>query len=128
MKTLSDPLPHPSTVRDSIATNAVVDNASFGQALLEAMHMSCRRVGSPIPWQLHEVAEDKVAKPMKVVDHFLDKLLQDALARKSAPQSSVTATENTLLSHLVAESDGMFHASGCLWVFFSRHHTRSEDD
>ena len=95
--------------------------------------MSCRRIQSLFPWQLHEITEDRVAKPMRIINEFLDRILQDAMTQKVSNQNgdggsireSAMIEEDTLLSHLVTLSDGESVQrcwSSSSTILFSRHH------
>ena len=55
-----------------------------------------------------------MAKPMRIINEFLDRILQDAMTQKVSNQNgdggsireSAMIEEDTLLSHLVTLSDG----------------------
>lgn len=81
-----------------------------------------------MPWQLHEITEDKVARPMKVINNFLDDLLQDALAKKIQSQREISGDDDTLLSHLVKQSNGIMRQIDKQIRISHATISRSEDD
>lgn len=64
-------------------------------------------------WHLQELLHDRSAEHMRVVDEFLQPILEEAIAKNRAAKAQLEATgekgseeDETLLDHLVKLTDG----------------------
>jgi hypothetical protein len=79
---------------------------------MEAQHLIAQRASRPF-WQLWEIFEDKTAKPMQVVNAFLDPIIRDAIEKHKTAvlngeklSTDAVGEDDTLLDHLVRSTDG----------------------
>ncbi|KAG5643869.1 hypothetical protein DXG03_009553 [Asterophora parasitica] len=92
----------------------------FARAFLEAQEIISSRERFGWIWPLAEVWGDKTKEPMKVVNAYLDPIIQEAIAKKDAtPKAEKEKTEPshvedgaTLLDHLVSLTSGAWNPSG----------------
>ncbi|KAG2055986.1 cytochrome P450 [Suillus hirtellus] len=103
---LSVKLPFPGNTLESTNTkHHPGDNAAaFTNAFSQAQHAISRRVIIGGAWPMTEILADSTAQHMKVVDKFLDPILEAALRRHSTAAKSdadETAEDQTFLDHLV---------------------------
>ncbi|KAG1834831.1 cytochrome P450 [Suillus variegatus] len=103
---LSVELPFPNNTLESTNTKPRPgDNAAaFTNAFSEAQHVISRRVIIGAAWPMTEILADSTAQHMKVVDKFLDPILEAALRRHGTAAKSdadETAEDQTFLDHLV---------------------------
>lgn len=82
----------------------------FASAFLEAQHAIAHRARKGWIWPWFEIFRSKTAAPMRVVDAFLEPILQSALDKKKAIQRSDPAEYKTndecLLDDLVRQTAG----------------------
>ncbi|KAF8060193.1 cytochrome P450 monooxygenase pc-1 [Lyophyllum atratum] len=83
----------------------------FAHAFLEAQEVLSSRLRYGWIWPLAEIWEDKTKKPMKIVNAYLDPIIQEAITKKdAAPRSAERKIEShvedgeTLIDHLVSLS------------------------
>ncbi|KAF5378580.1 hypothetical protein D9615_007123 [Tricholomella constricta] len=81
----------------------------FARAFLEAQEIISSRERYGWIWPLTEILGDKTKEPMKVVNAYLDPIIQEAIAKKdAAPKSEEVKAEShvedgkTLMDHLVS--------------------------
>ncbi|KAG2105762.1 cytochrome P450 [Suillus discolor] len=103
---LSVELPFPdNTLQSTNSKPRPGDNAAaFTNAFSQAQHAISRRVIIGAAWPMTEILADSTAQHMKVVDKFLDPILEAALRRHSTAAKSdadETAEDQTFLDHLV---------------------------
>ncbi|OSC98991.1 cytochrome P450 monooxygenase pc-2 [Trametes coccinea BRFM310] len=112
---LRDPLPYahndpqaPQTVKQQTVAE------QFSTALAEAQRVISRRPRASHAWPLFEFWQDKSAKPMRIVNEFVQPILEEAIARHRAAEierrngsrdSKETEDGETLLDHLVKITD-----------------------
>ncbi|KAL7282251.1 hypothetical protein ACG7TL_003720 [Trametes sanguinea] len=86
----------------------------FSTALAEAQRVISRRPRASHAWPLFEFWQDKSAKPMRIVNEFVQPILEEAIARHRAAEierrngsrdSKETEDGETLLDHLVKITD-----------------------
>lgn len=83
-------------------------------AFADGMTLAACRTGRGGEWPLSEFMKDKIAPFRKIMDTFTEPLLKEALAKRereiTANKGSMDAAEEeTLLAHLVKETQGLFH-------------------
>ncbi|KAF8715658.1 hypothetical protein AX14_012520 [Amanita brunnescens Koide BX004] len=94
----------PSSFTDSI--RATSSNA-FAKALLEAQKVTGDRLRSGPTWPLEDIWYDRTRESMRVVDGYVEPIIQEALARKRAGMFNKKVSNEhleegeTLLDHLV---------------------------
>ncbi|KAG2142981.1 cytochrome P450 [Suillus clintonianus] len=102
---LSAELPFPCNTTES--TNSTQENnaaAAFADAFSRAQQAICRRIIIGPTWPLTEILADSTTQHMKVVNEFLDPILEDALQKHSTAANLDTnenADDQTLVDHLV---------------------------
>jgi hypothetical protein len=84
---------------------------NFAAAFTYAQHQIALRGQYSDSWPLAELWKDKTRAPMKVIYDYIDPILKEALAKKDAvgkrsPVDASGSEQETLLSHLVNETDG----------------------
>ncbi|EMD37347.1 hypothetical protein CERSUDRAFT_153962 [Gelatoporia subvermispora B] len=106
VKSLQRVLPYPHTVTYA-ASNAAATEC-FSDAFKHALHAVGDRTRTGWTWPLLEVFEDKTAEHMKVVDKFLQPVLDEAVKRHrlrgaagTDAKDELRAENETLLDHLV---------------------------
>ncbi|KAG1800357.1 cytochrome P450 [Suillus plorans] len=103
---LSVELPFPDNTLQSTHTKpGPGDNAAaFTNAFSQAQHAISRRVIIGAAWPMIEILADSTARHMKVVDKFIDPILEAALARHSTAaklEANETVEDQTFLDHLI---------------------------
>jgi cytochrome P450 len=106
VNSLSASLPYPPNVVPSTQDNSGSAAEDFACAFAEAQAVVNTRGNTGWIWPLMEMFEDKSKNCMKVVDGYLDPILESALrkAKDSPPNQDETDdidTDETLLDHLV---------------------------
>ncbi|EPQ55554.1 cytochrome P450 monooxygenase pc-2 [Gloeophyllum trabeum ATCC 11539] len=118
VNSLSDVLPYPygvdaaATVTDSPVASppGSAEAKRFAGAFAEAQDVIARRFNMGEIWPLSEIGKDKTKEPMKVVSGYIDRILEEALAKTKAalPLDTVDAKVDdeaedgeTLLEHLI---------------------------
>ncbi|CDO68135.1 hypothetical protein BN946_scf185003.g7 [Trametes cinnabarina] len=86
----------------------------FATAFADAQHAISLRARTGWTWHLSELLRDKSAEPMRIVDAFLQPILEEAIAKnraaKAQAESGATVSKDagddeTLLDHLVKYTD-----------------------
>lgn len=107
------PYPHNATFvpAESTAEHAHVADA-FARAFLEAQEaIASRERFGPI-WPLYEILKDKTVEPMKIVNAYIEPIIEEAIRKKEAmPEeekniNSEYTEDETLLDHLVGITSG----------------------
>ncbi|KAF8890928.1 cytochrome P450 monooxygenase pc-1 [Infundibulicybe gibba] len=110
---LSAGIPYPHNITfalpDSASPHATRAN-EFAQAFLEAQEMIADRERTGWVWPLLEIFRERTKKPMKVVNAYIEPIIQEALEKKrlAGPNSaekhanSEVGDDETLLDHLVS--------------------------
>ncbi|KAF8055214.1 cytochrome P450 monooxygenase pc-1 [Lyophyllum atratum] len=106
------PYPHNATDIPPISTSPHANGADeFASAFLEAQEVVSSRERYGWIWPLAEIWEDKTEKPMKIVNAYLDPIVQEAIKKKNAaPESAEEKSSahvedgDSLLDHLVSLS------------------------
>ncbi|CDO71400.1 hypothetical protein BN946_scf184908.g158 [Trametes cinnabarina] len=115
VQSLEDPLPY--AYNDPCApqlTKAQTVAEQFAEALAEAQRVIATRPRAARVWPLLELLGDKSAGPMRVVDAFLQPIIDEAVAKNRAARAQVkngavgseeAEDHRTLLDHLVKITD-----------------------
>ncbi|KAG2342994.1 cytochrome P450 [Suillus weaverae] len=101
---LSAELPFPYNTLQSTNTTRGDNAAAFADAFSQAQHAISRRVIIGSAWPMTEILADCTAQHMKVVNEFLDPILEAALGRHSTAaklDTNETLGDQTLVDHLV---------------------------
>ncbi|KAG2105766.1 cytochrome P450 [Suillus discolor] len=102
---LSVELPFPDNTLESTNTKGRGDTAAaFADAVSQAEHAISRRVIIGAVWPMTEIFADSTAQHMKVVDEFLDPILEAALTRHSTAaklDANEITEDQTFLDHLI---------------------------
>ncbi|KAF8060191.1 cytochrome P450 monooxygenase pc-1 [Lyophyllum atratum] len=106
------PYPHNATDVPPVSTSPHSNGADeFASAFLEAQEVVSSRERYGWIWPLAEIWEDKTEKPMKIVNAYLDPIVQEAIKKKNAAPESAEEKSSThvedgdsLLDHLVSLS------------------------
>lgn len=114
---LNAPLPYPHNVTaptQDLGRNAADD---FAEAFAQAQHVSASRARLNWLWPLMELFGDKTKDSLKIVDAYLDPVLDDAIRKAklnppSQKDKDVIAEDETLLDSLVKRTTGRF----ILWL------------
>ncbi|KAJ7877853.1 cytochrome P450 [Mycena leptocephala] len=108
-RSLATPLSYPFYVTkpSSSATPNLESPTSFAPAFLEAQDITAVRIRYVSFWPLAEFWHDKIKEPMRVVEKFLDPILEGVVEKRreakavAASAEKSTAEPETLLEHLV---------------------------
>jgi hypothetical protein len=105
---LSAGLPYPSTSGLAAAHSDSDHPANrFAASFLEAQDITAKRSLFTKAWPLLEFWRDKVDEHVETIDHFIEPLLKEAMAKKSEGKNKEANTDDeTLLEHLVNSTDG----------------------
>jgi len=95
---LSSDLPYPFNVPPPPGPRTQSESDKFISAFVEAQHIISKRAWVGTIWPLFEIFVDKSREPMKIIDSFIDPILQQSLEKKSTTGSDEALT---LLDHLV---------------------------
>ncbi|KAG6915766.1 hypothetical protein DXG01_009971 [Tephrocybe rancida] len=108
------PYPHNASYVPPEAATPQSNRANkFAAAFLEAQEVISSRERYGWIWPLTEILEDKTKKPMSIVRAYLDPIIQEAMAKKSAAPKSDSEEKQTeshveegatLIDHLVSLS------------------------
>lgn len=117
----------PTSVSSKTANEVEAD--TFAHAFLEAQELISgrERVGYPV-WPLLELFGDKTKAPMDIVNAYIDPIIAEALEKKrnsalvaekieKVEGSDEIGEDETLLDHLVRDTDGIFDCSFHALVF-----------
>ncbi|KAF7367008.1 Cytochrome P450 [Mycena sanguinolenta] len=112
-RSLAEPLSYPHYVfQSSTAETKTKTPSSFARAFLGAQDTISVRMRYMDFWPLAEFWKDEIKEPMRVVERFLDPILDGVVtkrrAAKNAPHSAqekTAAEPETLLEHLVEYTD-----------------------
>ncbi|KAI0663217.1 cytochrome P450 [Cubamyces menziesii] len=104
------PLPHshidPTTAQPFFPSDAA---AQFSEAILGVQRVLAMRLRLGWVWQLKELFHDRSAEHMRVIDEFLQPILNEAIAKRRVAQSqdkeAAEEERDTLLDHLVQLTD-----------------------
>lgn len=112
VQTLSAALPYPSTSQLAKLNSTTASHPAnrFAEAFLGAQVATSRRGFRGPQWGLFEFWKDEVEPYMEIVRGFIDPIIKSALEEKRnrlAEKGSI-AEEETLLSHMVNLTAGMF--------------------
>lgn len=104
-------LPYPHHHPSKVAKSSPADD--FAAAFAEAQLTIAARNRQGWVWPLIEIFKDRTADPMKVVNAYIDPILQEAVRRAketSYDQKSLKEVEDdeTLLDHLVKHTQGLY--------------------
>jgi hypothetical protein len=111
-------LPYPSTslqVQDGTVIPPHPAEA-FARSLLQAQHLAAERERRRFIWPLYEMFKDKSAEPMKVVNAFLEPIIEGAVQRQLKTRSNANRLpdqeksdddeEETMLGSLLTMTKG----------------------
>jgi hypothetical protein len=130
VRTLSAGLRYP--VSSPLANSpAFVNHPSntFVNAFSTGQHLSALRTRYGPTWPVMEFWKDKIKPHRKVVNEFIQPILTEALAKQAAisketdkkdAQQNSDEHEQTLLSHLVGHTQGLFSSRLSFFVYSSR--------
>ncbi|KAH7926999.1 cytochrome P450 [Leucogyrophana mollusca] len=104
--TLSATLPYPYNIsKPADALDEDSTPQTFARAFSEAQHGIARRNMVGQTWPLAEIFADRTAKPMELVNAFLDPIIQDAIEKHKRSENlevkDESADDEALLDHLV---------------------------
>ncbi|KAJ6545157.1 cytochrome P450 [Mycena capillaripes] len=110
---LATPLSYPHYVAKPSAEIAMPSApTSFAPAFLEAQDVTAVRIRFTKFWPLAEFWHDKIKEPMRVVERFLDPILEGVVAKRRAAKAASSdsgdktpAEPETLLEYLVEYTD-----------------------
>jgi len=115
MHVLSAGLPYSPILRSSLYNNdlggAAKTVSTFSEAFAEAQTATVQRTRLSSLWPLKEFWQEQTSKPMKVVNAFIEPILQEAVEKRKGPvgmkagEKEIDDSE-TLLDHLVNYTDG----------------------
>ena len=124
MNSLHSALPHAHNEPNAAALNAQLGGAveAFASAFMEAQYVVSLRSRIGPLWRFRELTTDRAAKHMEVVDAYIQPILERAIAKNkeggpgSVGEKAAEEDENeTLLDHLVKQTDGERAASAPTW-------------
>ncbi|PPR04351.1 hypothetical protein CVT24_013203 [Panaeolus cyanescens] len=101
------PYPHNASYAPPLPRTARGDAANqFARAFLEAQEVISIRERMGWAWPLAEIWKDKSAEPMKVVNAYIEPIVQAALAKRRSmspeeKEKTEVSDDDTLLDHLV---------------------------
>ncbi|KAG5653249.1 hypothetical protein H0H81_001506 [Sphagnurus paluster] len=102
------PYPHNASYVPPDSSTPQANRANeFARAFLEAQEVAARRERLGWVWPLTEIMADKTKEPMRIVNEYLDPIVQEAIAKKqAAPKLDEKEVEDgqTLIDHLVSQS------------------------
>lgn len=102
---LSAGLPYPHNVATTEALNGKAKIAQdFAQAFADAQTIIAQRPRKSWLWPLFEIFKDDTAAPMRIVNSFIDPILNEAIAKKkpcASGEKNGDDNDTTLLDHLV---------------------------
>lgn len=95
----------------SVSATAVAQN--FSSAFLEAQEAVAARERFSLIWPLLELRKDKTEQPMKVLNAFIQPIINEAVAKKNKAKEAEKKTnaeeieeDETMLDHLVKQTEG----------------------
>lgn len=108
------PYPHNATFVPVQPTSAHAQTSdAFSKAFFSALQAISRREQYDWLWPVFEILEDKTVEPMKIVNAYIESIVEDAMCKKkkSMPEEeknidSEYAEGETLLDHLVGITAG----------------------
>lgn len=109
---LSAGLPYPYNVAPAaIPTTSKAKAADdFARAFAEAQLVISQRPPKGWIWPLFEIFKDDTTAPMRIVNSFIDSILEEAIAKKQSAEvggeKDVDTDDKTLLDHLVQMTTG----------------------
>ncbi|KAK7046747.1 cytochrome P450 [Favolaschia claudopus] len=110
---LAEPLSYPHYVPKTTSTKvkAPSDPSLFAPAFLEAQDITSIRIRYLSFWPLAEFWKDTIKEPMRVLERFLDPILDGVVAKRREAKKGLNSGERspvepeTLLEHLVEYTD-----------------------
>ncbi|KAF8164792.1 cytochrome P450, partial [Crassisporium funariophilum] len=109
VNSLSGSLPYPFYVKSSDATCSLEEHPSshFVNAFTEAQVITASRMRFGVHWQLAEFWRNKLNRPMKIVNNFIDPIVAEAIGRKREMEGTLEkdGDNETLLENLVNSTE-----------------------
>ena len=111
LHTLDSDLPYPHTQshpRDQPSAKELTREEAFSRALIDAEMVLLERIQMGDTWVLLELFKDKSEPHMKVINEFLNPILEEGLSKHAArTKAGLTGREGeTLLDSLLRETTG----------------------
>ena len=107
---LQQPLVHAKNSPYYTSTHSSLDSDRFANAFKEVQIAAITRLRLGPIWPLFEIFHDSMKRPMKVINEYIQPIIEEALKKKDTIRQvkGDTATQpETLLDHLISSTDGM---------------------